>query len=72
MFPVYDTLTGNGDERRSTTSSRWVGFRLTGFDVQGNSGRSTGSFTDITWEGIPAVTNSGEPNLGARVVTLIH
>ena len=31
-----------------------------------------GHFTDITWQGIPATANNGEPNLGARVVTLTN
>ncbi len=71
MFPVYDTLTGQGTNAVYHVIA-WVGFRLSGYAVQGNGGTIYGSFTDITWEGIPAVTNSGEPNLGARVVTLIH
>jgi Flp pilus assembly protein TadG len=71
MFPVYDTLTGNGTNAVYHIIA-WVGFRLSGFDVQGNSGTLSGSFTEITWEGIPASSGNPEPNLGARVVTLTH
>jgi Flp pilus assembly protein TadG len=70
MFPVYDTLTGNGTNATYNVIA-WVGFRLSSFTASGNSGSLTGVFTEITWEGLPATTNT-EPSLGARVVTLTH
>jgi hypothetical protein len=69
LFPVYDTLTGNGTNATYNIIA-WVGFYLTGYDISGNDGSLYGHFTDITWQGIPATPNSGEPNLGARIVTL--
>lgn len=71
LFPVYDTLTGQGTNAVYHIIA-WVGFKLTGYDIQGNSGTLYGSFTDITWQGIPAAANSGQPNLGARVISLIQ
>lgn len=71
MFPVYDTLTGNGVNALYHVIA-WVGFRVDSFTASGTSGSITGAFTEITWEGLPATANSGQPNLGARVVSLIH
>jgi Flp pilus assembly protein TadG len=71
MFPVYDTLTGTGVNALYHVIA-WVGFRVDSFAASGNTGSLTGVFTSITWEGLPASQNSGQPNLGVRVVTLIH
>lgn len=71
MFPVYDTLTGSGVNALYHVIA-WVGFRVDSFTAGGVSGSITGQFTDITWEGLPANPNSGEPNLGASVITLTH
>ena len=71
MFPVYDTLTGHGVNALYHVIA-WVGFRVDSFDASGSSGSLTGVFTSITWEGLPATQPNSEPNLGARVVTLIH
>ena len=71
LFPVYDTLKETGTNAGYHVIA-WVGFLLTGYDVQGNSGDLYGHFTEITWDGVPANANNGEPNLGARVITLTH
>ena len=71
MFPVYDTLTGTGVNALYHVIA-WVGFRLDSFSASGNSGSLNGVFTEITWQGLPANPNNGEPSLGARVVSLIH
>jgi Flp pilus assembly protein TadG len=71
MFPVYDTLTGQGVNALYHVIA-WVGFRVDSFTASGSGGSITGVFTTITWEGLPASQNNGQPNLGARVVTLIH
>lgn len=71
LFPVYDTLTGVGTNAKYHIVA-WVGFKLTGYNLSGNNGTLSGYFTDITWQGIPAAANSGQPNLGARVISLIQ
>jgi Flp pilus assembly protein TadG len=71
MFPVYDTLLGTGVNALYHVVA-WVGFRIDSFTASGNTGTLTGAFTTITWQGLPATPNNGEPNLGTRVVTLIH
>jgi Flp pilus assembly protein TadG len=70
LFPVYDILTGQGANATYHVVG-WVAFHLTRFDARGNSGSITGYFTQVTWDGIEATTNNGEPDLGARTVTLI-
>jgi Flp pilus assembly protein TadG len=72
MFPVYDTIVMQGTNAVYNVIG-WVGFLLGGYKITGgNSGSLTGSFTEITWQGIPATQGNGPPNLGARVVTLIR
>ena len=58
MFPVYDTLTGNGANAQYNIIG-WVGFHLTSFDARGSSGNLYGYFTQITWTGLPASPGSG-------------
>jgi Flp pilus assembly protein TadG len=70
LFPVYDTLTGGGANATYHVVG-WVGFYLTDFDARGSSGSITGYFTEVVWDGIQATTSSGQPNLGARTVSLI-
>ena len=71
MFPVYDTLTGTGANALYHVIA-WVGFYIDSFTASGNNGSLTGHFTEITWQGLPATKNSGEPSLGARVISLIR
>jgi Flp pilus assembly protein TadG len=69
LFPVYDSLTGNGANAQYDIIG-WVGFRLTGFDARGSSGELYGSFVSVEWNGLAAPSGGGEPNFGARTVTL--
>jgi hypothetical protein len=72
LFPVYDTLNETGTNAGYHIIA-WVGFLLTDFDVKGgNNGDLYGHFTEITWDAVPANANNGQPNLGARVITLTH
>jgi Flp pilus assembly protein TadG len=72
LFPVYDTLKLQGTNAIYHVVA-WVGFKLTGYKITGgNSGSLIGQFVSITWQGTPAASGSGEPNLGVRIVTLTH
>jgi putative Flp pilus-assembly TadE/G-like protein len=72
MFPVYDTLTGNGANAQYHVIG-WVGFYLDSFDARGSSGSITGHFTEVVWDGLPATTGgAGGPNFGARTVQLVE
>ncbi|MGB2875331.1 MAG: pilus assembly protein TadG-related protein [Gaiellaceae bacterium] len=71
LFPVYDTLTGNGANAQYHVVG-WVGFHMTAFSARGNSGSITGYFTQVVWDGIESTTSNGSnPDLGARTVKLI-
>jgi len=71
LFPVYDTLTGNGSNAQYHIIG-WVGFFVTGVDKQGNNGNVSGYFTRVIWTGIQASSaGGGGPNLGARAVQLV-
>jgi Flp pilus assembly protein TadG len=68
LFPVYDAVRaqGAGFEYRIVG---WVGFRLSGFNGQGNNSELLGSFTSVVWEGQPS--ESGSNFFGATVVKLV-
>jgi Flp pilus assembly protein TadG len=71
LFPVYDTLTGNGANAQYHIIG-WVGFFVTGVDKQGNNGNVSGYFTRVIWTGIQASSaGGGGPNYGARAVQLV-
>ena len=71
LFPVYDTLTGQGSNA-SYHVIGWVGFHVESVDAHGNNGSISGYFTSVIWTGIQASTASGGgPNFGARSVQLI-
>jgi Flp pilus assembly protein TadG len=70
LFPVYDTLTGNGANAQYNVIG-WVGFHMTGFSARGSSGSLTGWFTEVVWTGIAVTKATSQPSLGARTVNLI-
>ena len=71
LFPVYDTLTGQGSNAVYHVVG-WVGFHLTDFAAQGSTGSITGYFTEVRWDGIESTSSDGtSPDLGARVVKLV-
>ena len=71
MFPVYDTLVGTGVNAQYHVIA-WVGFRIDGMTATGTGGSITGQFTRITWEGLPAPQPTSEPDLGTRIISLVH
>jgi Flp pilus assembly protein TadG len=71
LFPVYDTLTGNGANAVYDVIG-WVAFHLTAFDAQGNSGDLTGWFTRVIWNGLQSSTNQHLPDFGVYSVELVN
>ena len=73
LFPVYDTLTGNGSNA-SYHVIAWVGFHLLpGSTFDGSTGTLVGYFTRVVWQGItPTSGNGTEPDLGVRSVALVN
>ena len=72
LFPVYDTLTGQGSNATYHVIA-WVGFHLLpGTSISGNSGTLIGYFTKVIWQGIlPASAPDNTPDLGVRSVALV-
>jgi hypothetical protein len=71
LFPVYDTLTGQGSNA-SYHIIGWVGFHVDSVEAHGNEGSISGYFTQVIWTGIQASTAGGSgPNFGARTVQLV-
>ena len=68
LFPVYDAVRAQGAGFEYHIVG-WVGFRLSGFDGQGNKSELHGSFTSVVWEGMPS--ESGDNFFGATVVKLV-
>ena len=71
LFPIYDTLTGEGSNAQYHVIG-WVVFHLLGYDARGDSGSITGYFTNVIWTGLQSTTGSGQPpDFGARSVQLV-
>jgi Flp pilus assembly protein TadG len=72
LFPVYDTLTGQGSNAEYHIIG-WVPFHILDFETHGNNGSITGYFTDVIWNGTLTTTSGGGgPNFGARTVQLVE
>jgi Flp pilus assembly protein TadG len=73
LFPVYKTLEGNGQNAKYDIIG-WVGFYLTGFDIQGNEATLKGYFTEYIAQGILSSTGSGPGSaqgFGVKSIQLI-
>jgi Flp pilus assembly protein TadG len=72
LFPVYDTLTGNGSNA-SYDVIGWVAFHLDSFDdSNGNSQTLTGYFTRVIWDGLQSASNKHLPDFGVYSVSLVN
>jgi Flp pilus assembly protein TadG len=71
LFPVFDTLTGNGQNAQYNIIG-WVGFKLTGYFIHGTNAQLTGSFTQFIAKGIQATSGTTQPDFGVRAIQLTH
>lgn len=84
LFPVYDTLTGNGSNATYNVIG-WVAFHLDCFGQpsdstdcssdggsHGNSDSLTGYFTRVIWDGLQSSTNKHLPDFGVYSVSLVN
>jgi hypothetical protein len=78
LFPVFKTLTGTGQNAEYDIIG-WIGFKLTGFTVNGNNATLTGSFTEFIAQGILAERGGGgggddtpSPFFGVKSIQLIE
>jgi Flp pilus assembly protein TadG len=73
LFPVYKTLDGQGQNARYDIIG-WVGFYLTGYDIQGNEATLKGYFTEFIAQGILSSTGPGPGSaqgFGVKSIQLI-
>jgi putative Flp pilus-assembly TadE/G-like protein len=72
LFPVYDTLTGQGQNAEYHVIG-WVAFHLLS-DVNGggSSGSITGYFTRMIWDGIQSESGTGGPDFGVHSIALVN
>jgi len=71
LFPVYDKLSGGGSNATYGVIG-WVGFHLTSFDTQGNTGDLSGYFTKVIWDGLQSSSNQNLPDFGVYSVQLVN
>jgi hypothetical protein len=70
LFPVYRKLTGTGSSAKYDIIG-WVGFYLTGMQLNGNDEKLYGHFTQVIWAGLQSETG-GEPDFGVRAIALVE
>jgi hypothetical protein len=71
LFPIYRKITGTGSNAKYEIIG-FVGFFLTGTDLQGNDEKLLGYFTQVIWDGVESESGPSGPDHGVRVVTLVE
>lgn len=72
LFPVYDSLTGNGSNA-SYHVVAWAAFHVTLSQASGNDGTISGWFDRVIWKGLipPSGPNPAMPDLGVHSIALV-
>jgi hypothetical protein len=70
LFPVYQPPVVQSGTNASFNIVGWVGFWITGYHAQGNSGVVYGHFDRYIAQGLQAVDPNSQPDLGARTIQL--
>jgi Flp pilus assembly protein TadG len=73
LFPVFKTLDGQGQNARYEIIG-WVGFYLTGYEIQGNEATLEGHFTEFIAQGLLSQTGPGPSSgqgFGLKSIQLI-
>jgi len=72
LFPIYRKITGGGTNAKYEIVG-WVGFRLSGVNFKSGNRKIFGSFTEVIWDGIEAVSPSQAGiAAGVRGVSLVE
>jgi hypothetical protein len=72
LFPVYTPPIVLSGSNAQFNIIGWVGFHVTGFDANGNTGKVYGWFTRRVSGGIQVSTGSNIPDNGVRAVQLVN
>lgn len=70
LFPIYRKITGTGSNAQYEIVG-FVGFFLTGTDLQGNKEKLFGYFTQVIWDGVESESGTST-DYGVRVVSLVE
>lgn len=71
LFPIYRSTRASGSNFEYEVVG-WAGFRVTGYDIHGSQdSRLYGWFEQVIWQGIQS-ESAGDPDFGARAVSLIE
>jgi hypothetical protein len=71
LFPVYNAVRAQGAGFEYFVIG-WAVFHVTSYEIQGSkNSRLHGWFVDMIWEGIQS-GSAGDPDFGARAVTLVE
>jgi hypothetical protein len=71
LFPIYKSIVGPGSNAQYDIIG-WVGFYVTGFNANGNTGAVYGYFTRRVSGGIQVSPGSTIPDNGVRAVQLVN
>ncbi|HZO97095.1 MAG TPA: pilus assembly protein TadG-related protein [Gaiellaceae bacterium] len=71
LFPVYDTLTGSGQNAQYHVIG-WAAFFVESFDASGQDGSVSGQFKQVIWKGIQSSSAPGGPDYGVHSVELVN
>jgi hypothetical protein len=72
LFPVYKPPITQSGSNAQFNIIGWVGFRISGWSGQGNSGKVFGSFTRFIAQGIQASNPGGQSDFGVRSIQLVQ
>jgi Putative Flp pilus-assembly TadE/G-like len=71
LFPIYRATRASGSNFEYLVVG-WAGFRVSGYEIHGsNDSRLFGWFEQVIWQGIQS-ESAGDPDFGARAVSLIE
>jgi hypothetical protein len=70
LFPIYTDTRAQGSNFQYYVVG-WAGFRVTGFDAQGNNGKVFGHFESVIWEGLLGESDNGSDDFGVRSIELV-
>lgn len=70
LFPIYDKITGSGSNA-SYNVIGWVAFHVTAYSANGNTGKISGYFEEVIWEGVQS-QSGGNLNYGTTTIELVE
>lgn len=70
LFPIYNKITGSGSNATYNVIG-WVAFHVTAYTANGNTGKISGYFEEVIWEGVQS-QSGGNLNYGTTTIQLVE